>query len=115
MLQLQPLVVHLKIPKKLSPGVITIDETVTMSSGTPAISTGNTHGLSVGHTVNASAKRRCVFGNNTSAVSYGPTQPSESSSSSTCHRSIFSNGLISFHTVILANPHGMSKQIIFVP
>ena len=37
-----------------SAGVITIDETLT--SGTPAISTGNTHGLSVGPTVNASGK-----------------------------------------------------------
>ncbi|TKS65833.1 G2/M phase-specific E3 ubiquitin-protein ligase [Collichthys lucidus] len=63
-------------------GVITIDETPAMSSGTPAISTGNTHGLSVGPTVNASGKRHGIFADRTSGVSHGPTQPSASGNSS---------------------------------
>ncbi len=97
-----------------SAGVITIDETVTMSSGTPAISTGNTHGLSVGPTVNAGSKKRCMFGNNTSGVSHGPTQPSASgnSSSSTSYRSNFSKCVISFHTVLLANTYLLCKDIV---
>ncbi|XP_060786877.1 uncharacterized protein LOC132892603 [Neoarius graeffei] len=65
-----------------SAGVITTDETLTMSSGTPDISTGNTHGLPVVPTVNASGKRHCIFANRTSGVSHGPTQPSASGSSS---------------------------------
>ncbi|XP_073340316.1 G2/M phase-specific E3 ubiquitin-protein ligase-like [Pagrus major] len=65
-----------------SAGAITAAETLTMSSGNPAISTGNTHGLSVGPTVNASGNRHCIFANNTSGVSHGPTQPSASGKSS---------------------------------
>lgn len=95
-------------------GVITIDETLTMSSGTPAISTGNTHGLSVGPTVNASGKRHGIFVNRTSGVSHGPTQPSASgnSSSSTSYRSMFSKFFISSHTVLSAKNYLLCKYIV---
>lgn len=87
------------VNKSTSAGINTIDKTATMSSATPAISTGNTHSLSVGPTVNAGNKRPCVFGNTASSVSHGTTQPSESgesSSSSTCYRWFFSNCIIFF-------------------
>lgn len=61
-----------------STGVSTIDETATTSSGTPAISTGSTHGMSAGPTVSATTKRHCIFANRTSGVSHSPIQTSTS-------------------------------------
>lgn len=46
------------LTKSTSAGVYTSDETVNMSRGTPASSTGNTYSLSVGPTVIAGIKRR---------------------------------------------------------
>ncbi|XP_038579118.1 uncharacterized protein LOC119905836 [Micropterus salmoides] len=58
--------------------VITIDETLTLSSGSSSISSGNTHGLPIGPTANASGDMHRSSAHNTSGVSHSPTQPSTS-------------------------------------
>jgi len=118
MLQLQPLVVRLTFPQKLSQtspllrpipspviplsrpvmtklyGVLLLKifalvpllsqltpstcplvlvSSLLLSSGTPAISTNNTHWLSVGPTVNASGKKHGIFAKKTIGVSHGYT------------------------------------------
>ncbi|XP_040911492.1 uncharacterized protein LOC121193315 isoform X2 [Toxotes jaculatrix] len=62
--------------------VITIDETLTLSSGTSAISSGNSHGLLIDPTVNASGEQHCFSAKNTPGVSHDPTQRNTSGSSS---------------------------------
>lgn len=55
----------------------------------------------------------CIFANNTSCVSHGPTQPSASgnSSSSTFYSSICSKFFISFHTVFSAKNYLLCKDM----
>ncbi|XP_067309237.1 uncharacterized protein [Pseudorasbora parva] len=78
-----------------SAAVINIDETVTLSSGTSAISSGNTHGLSIGPTLSASEHMHCFSPNNTSGMSHSPTQTNAYSTSYSTYLGLFEEEYLS--------------------